>query len=340
MSVRPNRRDFNGLPINQYHEFDNNSESLSDIYSLSGLISNPHRTLLDNNEVTHLDDNPPSEIIFTGKRGSGISYLANLLTESDTSVFEESNTVESESKTINSALSWNGKDMLSEVPAYFDYEDAHFVDYLMGKWVKAIVLVVTDRIDAYIKNALNNIRDSDLKHNVILVINKDFCNNRPDDTTTYEEFSVVYVKAYQTNLDVLKRTIDSMIPTYVTNPPISISLFKQPINIIHDDIDEFHKHIDIPETEILRSTTTIPSHDEIECNGCFPLCSFKSIKLSNRQVITVTDTTEKTMNRQYAEYHRYKVSYAERIDGKFSFYRKEPLDVIRIPVRENPGNDI
>jgi len=268
-------------------------------------------------------------IISFGRTGSGKSYIGNLLTKPGT--FVEGNTLESVTTTISSAVSWNGRDIFSDVPGYFDSEgrdqiqQANFIDYLKDKRIKAILFVFTDRIDSFIKIAINTFRNSELKDNLILVVNKDLDRNRSDDISSYEGYPVIYVKAYQTNLDVLKRYIDSKNHVHVKNPPTPLSLFKQPLKIVREEVvSEFYNNIQVPEKETVSTTRSVPVQRSREVwDGDLGKIFGKKKTATFTEVVNVTDTQEVFVYKTYASYNVYKLIYAERFDGNVSLYKKE-----------------
>mmetsp|Transcript_18042 Transcript_18042/g.16345 ORF Transcript_18042/g.16345 Transcript_18042/m.16345 type:complete len:285 (+) Transcript_18042:77-931(+) len=273
--------------------------------------------------------NQVSIISSFGRTGSGKSYIGNLLTKPGT--FVEGNTLESVTTTISSAVSWNGRDIFADVPGYFDtqgqdqIQQANFIDYLEGKFVKAILFVFTDRIDSFIKIAINTFRNSELKDNLILVVNKDLDANRSADIASFEGFPVIYIKAHQADVEVLKRYIDSKTPVFVKNPPTPMSLFKQPLKIVREEeVSEFHENTEVPEKETLVSTKQVPFRTSREVwDGDLGKIIGKKKTVSYDEIRNVTESNDVIVNRKYAVNNIYKLTYAERFDGKASLYKKE-----------------
>ena len=66
--------------------------------------------------ATEQCEEQPSFIVSFGRTGSGKSWIGNKLTKPNT--FLEGDSLESTTTAIQTALSWNGKDLMCDVPGY------------------------------------------------------------------------------------------------------------------------------------------------------------------------------------------------------------------------------
>ncbi len=125
-----------------------------------------------------LSDNSVVHILFYGRSGVGKSFLCNKLKASGQEEFIESQTKQSVTSNIESRLAFNG-DLVTDVPGFFDsngpnmdqQQQASIVDYVKNKTIRCIVFVYSDRHDSAVKSALQNLKNSDLRNNIIMVRN-------------------------------------------------------------------------------------------------------------------------------------------------------------------------
>ena len=265
-----------------------------------------------------------AHIITYGATGVGKSWLANNLAA--TPEFKEGDALESVTTTIQTAVSWNGSDLVCDVPGYLDsggrdaIQQANFIDFLPKKIIRAIVFVFTGRADAFTQAALNAFKDSDLKNNVILVLNKDL-STRPADIGNFQGFPLVYIKAHQTNVDVLKRLISAMKPVYVNYPPTPVTLFKTPLKILKEEIvTELEGFEMMKDPETIISVKALPYQRQVWADDWGNITGRKK---TIQDVKMVTESTQVMVDRKYNILHTYKLTFAERFDGVAGLYKKE-----------------
>jgi len=267
-----------------------------------------------------------SYIVSFGRTGSGKSFLGNQCTAPGT--FAEGDTLESVTTTISTSVAWNG-DLFADVPGYFDtagrdqIQQSNFVDFIRNKRIRCLILVFTDRLDQFMQLALNAFRDSELRGNIILVLNKDLSRTRPSDVGEHQGFPLLYLKAFQENFGVLRRHIESKNPVTVRQLLTPVSLFKSPLRITRtEDLIEFTGNEVVPEIVTLYTSRQVPyTVNKDAWDG--PAWMGRKKHWQETHYQAVTDSRQETVQKVFKVVSVHKLTFAERFDGVEALYQKD-----------------
>lgn len=269
------------------------------------------------------------QIVF-GDTGSGKSWVGNRLTNSfpSSKAFKEGDTLESCTREIMTAPSWNG-DIVVDAPGILDTRGAEmdkiilaaFFDFIAGKSVSAILFVVGGpRMDGWRKSYYDYFTTvSPFKNVLIVVMNNRTSKPAADVVTRADGVTEVYIQQNQTDFSALKRVIAANRAKAVraVNCPIYPSLFVTPLQNVRKQSVEMllgsvvkDKVVKVTRTE--KWTETVTQHHKKRIMGI----KIKSYTTHHQVPRSRTVTEDKLVPTNYNRYQQHEVTYARRFDGK------------------------
>ena len=276
-------------------------------------------------------------IVTFGRTGAGKSWCGNRLLKNDQQrPFREDDGDESCTTNITSHVAFNG-DVISDIPGYFDsagrdnIQQANFVDYLKSKSIRAILFLYTDRADFFTKSVIEAFKSCGLLNNIILVKNK-VISPPSAEIETYLDSTKISVMINQNNLDVLKRIIANMQPVMVSHLLVPVSLFRQPLEIVREEIvNEFVEDRQIP-VKVTVSEQVIVQVPRVIKTGAIRGWLGDTLGIDGKETIYEPETRtifkDQMVPKPHKVFNRVKYIYATRFDNVADIYKRDILEVV------------
>jgi len=281
-------------------------------------------------------------IVTFGRTGAGKSWCGNRLLKNDhQQLFKEDDSDESCTANITSHIAFND-DLISDIPGYFDsagrdnIQQANFVDYLKNKSIRAILFLYTDRADLFTKNVLEAFKSCGLQNNIILVKNK-VISPPSVEVETFLDSTKISIMVNQNNLDVLKQIITNMTPVMVSHLVAPASLFRQPLEIVREEIvNEFVEDRQIPVKVRVSEQVIVQVPREIK-TGAIQGWVGGALGIDGRKTIYEPETRtifkDQMVPKPHKVFNRVKYTYAMRFDNVADICKRDILEVVTVELK-------